>query len=852
MSRRRVFSESMDPTADSAKLPARSRRISSDVWSKTAMDDYGAVFSDEYDLSQEDPRILQDVQRALKLKARREARLKLGQPFSQKESPLRSNFTPLPPDSLHAFPRQNSLSSGAHDAVDIDFSPSTAGPSNMALHPVPTSLDDGSTLDWSGPAPEEEKMERRWTLSITRHKEKEKPPQITMSALQKQEKQYAAKLTRIRTIASPHTKRKVAITMDQLTRRYNLIYNSLVPDAKPFNIGMVAKWHGSLGPVIREDLEKAEPFTWLKHLDKRGSRASGRLPWHLSALAMEEFLRHAPHHGKDSPGSIESTPSLYFPPQKHLIPSSASSSPNAPLGPSFSRTNPADRGISFEPFLDSTRPSLDSRQSIDSSYSSISGFSQPLHLPAANVASPASSHVLIRDPRIYHPNDSDDNSSGHNSLSGRSEDHHRKPPSSAPPRFELPLRSSTARPLPLTHIEPIPESQIIVVQDNDDVPEKTATLPPPRAVDRRLLRGSLPLADRLSTIIEQGRIQEVEENKIETEYELKAQLLRETLAQNSRIRQLLNRVVGGVKEFDMLANNLTRVIGIPYKSLPQDLLEAFSHDPAAVTGGTRRYRGWQAVDDIHNRLGRQRNIFQNFLQHEPEYGTFSTPNGVLTDPIDSLLTTLNSLEDIRREVLARTKEVSEVLKSVQTTHIQVKAEYNETLSHTSLAYPELSHIVALEESYQDPYQHFWDLGTETLTFFLDHVTPFWRTYGKTIGQDIQDFLIIPLYRNEFTGEAKRYPITRLPKRSAGHWFGLLMLFFVSVTVNRFQTRTAVTSTLNFRLLWITFPGLRWMLLPFFWITLIIQWAAVFLEFVVVLAQLGVLVWWMGWSVRIWT
>jgi hypothetical protein len=141
---------------------------------------------------------------------------------------------------------------------------------------------------------------------------------------------------------------------------------------------------------------------------------------------------------------------------------------------------------------------------------------------------------------------------------------------------------------------------------------------------------------------------------------------------------------------------------------------------------------------------------------------------------------------------------------------------------------------------------------DVLTFVLDSVTPFWRAYGKRIGDDVQDFLVIPLYRNEFTGEAKRYPIERLPKRSFRHWFGLLLFFFGTVAVTMLQGRTALTSTFHYRMRWIPEPYnvLRYTAMPFFWIIILIQWCAVIMEFSVLFAQLAVVTWWMGWFLRV--
>jgi hypothetical protein len=141
---------------------------------------------------------------------------------------------------------------------------------------------------------------------------------------------------------------------------------------------------------------------------------------------------------------------------------------------------------------------------------------------------------------------------------------------------------------------------------------------------------------------------------------------------------------------------------------------------------------------------------------------------------------------------------------------------------------------------------------DTLTFLLDSVTPFWRTYGKPIGDDIRDFLIIPLYRNEFTGEARKYPIRGVPSRSCSHWLGLALFFLTSVGVSFLQARAAISSTVHYKLAMIPYDSIRWTALPFFWFGIIIQWWAVAVESVIVVMQLGVLMWWAGWSVKIFT
>jgi hypothetical protein len=139
---------------------------------------------------------------------------------------------------------------------------------------------------------------------------------------------------------------------------------------------------------------------------------------------------------------------------------------------------------------------------------------------------------------------------------------------------------------------------------------------------------------------------------------------------------------------------------------------------------------------------------------------------------------------------------------------------------------------------------------DALTFILDTVTPFWRTYGKTIGDDVQHFLIIPLYRNEFTGESKRYCIEKFPRRSLRHWIGLFLFFLATVAVTFLQARAAVSSLSHFWLVGIPYTFLRRLMLTPFWVSIVIQWWAVVAELSVVLTQIAVVVWWVGWYVNI--
>jgi hypothetical protein len=134
-----------------------------------------------------DPKILEDVQRALKLKLRREARLEATRAndssisTSSRSSPVRFSLPPLNPQASRIA--KPSLES------ELDFSPSVG---IDRLHPVPTSTDDSATLDWGGTLSDEDKSDRKWPLSFTKRKPKDKPfPALSRDALEKQEAAFS-------------------------------------------------------------------------------------------------------------------------------------------------------------------------------------------------------------------------------------------------------------------------------------------------------------------------------------------------------------------------------------------------------------------------------------------------------------------------------------------------------------------------------------------------------------------------------------------------------------------------------------------------------------------------------------
>jgi hypothetical protein len=348
-------------------------------------------------------------------------------------------------------------------------------------------------------------------------------------------------------------------------------------------------------------------------------------------------------------------------------------------------------------------------------------------------------------------------------------------------------------------------------------------------------------------------------------------LLEEAAAQNHRMRQVLQRVSANVKEFDAVQANFSKLLHVPYGGLPDELIEAFNHDPAAVTNHTRRLRGWEAVEDIHERIARQRDILHGYLRTAPSHVGIDPPKGrVFGDTVNKLLDTLSQLEQHKSLVASRASTVTKELAEVRQLQSSVKKQYNSTLSQVSAVYPEvwyscsvwfctmsliynnlqLTQIVLLEENYKAQYQQLYDLGMDAITLFLDSFTPIWRRYGKKIGNDAVDFLLIPWYRNEWTGEPRRYPIAHFPRRSFQHWLVLLLIIAVDVGLVGGVGRLAMRTVRVFDMPAAAHPFLLLLLLPGYCGVVTVLWTVVVFGFIILAFIAAAIIWWLGWSIRL--
>jgi len=142
-----------------------------------------------------------------------------------------------------------------------------------------------------------------------------------------------------------------------------------------------------------------------------------------------------------------------------------------------------------------------------------------------------------------------------------------------------------------------------------------------------------------------------------------------------------------MKDFDSIQNTAIQTQGLPRIDIPRDLLEAFGHDPAAVTGPTRRDRGWRAVEDINYRVERQRALFRAFINSYVEL--LPGEGCLLDDAIESIADILEILEQYKTQIAVEEEKVSTLLSYVQHIHSKVKESYHATMSLVSFVYPEV-------------------------------------------------------------------------------------------------------------------------------------------------------------------
>jgi uncharacterized coiled-coil protein SlyX len=163
-------------------------------------------------------------------------------------------------------------------------------------------------------------------------------------------------------------------------------------------------------------------------------------------------------------------------------------------------------------------------------------------------------------------------------------------------------------------------------------------------------------------------------------------------AANMRIKQLLSTASKGIAEYDGLQSSLCDRLKTSYTHLPKDVLDAFSHDPSAVTGNTRSSKGWRAVEDIHKRIMLQRQTLQAFVDALPlAVSSVSLPSeGLYSDSVSTLNDLIEELQSQRQDVKSQVAQFRAMVDRVKELRDQLKPEYERAGKQTSATYSEVS------------------------------------------------------------------------------------------------------------------------------------------------------------------
>lgn len=154
---------------------------------------------------------------------------------------------------------------------------------------------------------------------------------------------------------------------------------------------------------------------------------------------------------------------------------------------------------------------------------------------------------------------------------------------------------------------------------------------------------------------------------------------------------------------------LSELLGAPHHPIPPEVLDAMSHDPAAVVSATRRLSGWRAVEDISDRVQRQRDTLQRFAQamaSMSDGGRTGIVGSMFEGHITTVSGSLKQLEQHRERIAQEAEDVLKVLANVKEVHSSVKREYNDVMAHTSLLYPQVRPYFLIPEPAADSFRRY--------------------------------------------------------------------------------------------------------------------------------------------------
>lgn len=124
-----------------------------------------------------------------------------------------------------------------------------------------------------------------------------------------------------------------------------------------------------------------------------------------------------------------------------------------------------------------------------------------------------------------------------------------------------------------------------------------------------------------------------------------------------------------------------------------------------------------------------------------------------------------------------------------------------------------------------------------------------KTFGRPIWDDLHDFLVIPWYRNDFSGEEHWYPV-KFPKRTFRHWLKLTVYVMGAPLCLKNGARLLVNLLTQGYSIHIPL-AIPWFVIYTLYLLILLSLMSALLGlFVVVLAEIAIVLWWSAWALRI--
>lgn len=120
-----------------------------------------------------------------------------------------------------------------------------------------------------------------------------------------------------------------------------------------------------------------------------------------------------------------------------------------------------------------------------------------------------------------------------------------------------------------------------------------------------------------------------------------------------------------------------------------------------------------------------------------------------------------------------------------------------------------------------------------------------KTFGRPIWDELHDFLVIPIYRNDFSGEDHWYPVT-FPRRSFFHWLRLMSFSIIAPLILKSGVHLFISLLTEGYLLRIP-DFIPWFLIYFAFSGIMFAFAvALFVLLVAVFCEFAIILWWSAW------